>query len=608
MSRQNMHDDDEYRKPDLVNNMSVDQMRKKINDNSSEEHAIAEDTLMREIHNLPTTETDMLMGHLANKEKMFSDVKEYQKPERHYTESYEKKSDDYENLIKKNEDYYPDIPPPQPSQYGPSYGPTNNNNQEEDKYATNVPVNMTNNEYMTEEEENLAKLDMLRKLGELHHHGVKLSQNYSMKSDLKAMRYEYELHKSIRDKHNGIKWLNNMMLNICYGMELGNEKFNPFDFKLKGWTEQMNDDADEYYDVFGEIYDKYFKAGKPIPPELKLFFLISGSALKFHFTQTMMGSIPTLGDALTKNPQLAEKLRKQAAADKLRNRNMQQHDVATKQAEDLDMLRKKEQEYNQMGNMNNMNNMNPEMQNYMMQNEILRQQQREIEELQRQLTMQRSDSRSMYSKTQTQTQTETNDRQGQKTMKPPTLPASLQRGNVSRTVPSGPIPMMSSMGNPMINPMNRYPTNPALERQELFRQQQIMDQKRMMRDQQIYQQQLMQQQQQMQQQQFEHEQRVQKVQQLQKIKEMQELQKQNNKRNTIVKGRADSTIDDTSSGADSVNYNPDLEEIIGKSIRDHEKDTGSKISGGTNISGTEDSKATGRRGRKPRKQPLRVKT
>merc|ERR1712139_105066 len=102
----------------------------------------------------------------------------------------------------------------------------------------------------SKEEIMLKKLDMLRKLGELAQYGVKLSQNYNINSDYDTMKYEYELHRSIRAKRNGVNWMSSMMMNCVYGLEMLNEKYDPFSVKLKGWSEQMNSEQDSYYDVF----------------------------------------------------------------------------------------------------------------------------------------------------------------------------------------------------------------------------------------------------------------------------------------------------------------------------------------------------------------------
>ncbi|MCJ7636593.1 MAG: hypothetical protein MUO21_03815, partial [Nitrososphaeraceae archaeon] len=410
----------------------------------------AMDEIMKNLDNLKTTETDMLFQYMANPDKLVpkENVQLFEKPptpppgnnyksnrtetdrSRHNTETigdyvsknesggtynYENNGNNVNNNDFQNTYSYDQQQPPKPSAYGPSYG-------EGEAYNTSNAMNDQFEGFGSEDELNIAKLNMLRQLGELTQHGVKLSQNYSMRSDYKAMKYENDLHRSIRDKHNGTKWLGNFLLNACWGVELVNENFNPFEFKLKGWSDQMNDDIDEYYDVLGELYEKWFKSGKPIPPEIKLIFMVGGSAIKFHIANTALGKIPTLSEALKQNPALAKKLNEQAVSEKVKEKyekqreafekkSVEQHQNAMKQAEDLQMLKQKEMEHN--------NNSRAEqekesqmfiqqqfaqqqmlqqqmMQNQMMQNQILTKQ-KQLDDLQKQLNAQRSDTRSIYS-------------------------------------------------------------------------------------------------------------------------------------------------------------------------------------------------------------------
>lgn len=429
------------------------------------------ETIMKNFDNLKTTETDMKFEYLANKDKLVPDdqLKYFEKPAHDYRHSETARSESRSHTKTQSEsikDYMKQPPPPQStnepppraSSYGPSYGdgpsvappPTNF----EDKYQG----------FASEEELNLAKLNMLRQLGELTtQHGVKLSQNYSMNSDYKAMKYEYELHKSIRDKHNGVKWLSNLMLNVCWGVELANENFNPFEFKLKGWSEQMNEDIDEYYDVLGELYEKYFKSGKPIPPELKLVLMIGGSAVKFHIANVAAGQIPTLGEALMNNPGLANKLNENKIKEQYEKQRKsfdkktdEQHQMATKKADDLEMLRKKQEEFNRMnqGNQEQQYMQQQYMQQQSMQQQAMQQQlfekHRQVEELQKQLNLQRSDARSMY----------TNN---QPTMQMPNIPLSLKNGGFNQ-YNSGGIGTALTTG----------------QIQEMNRQQQILDHKKRM--------------------------------------------------------------------------------------------------------------------------------
>ena len=325
------------------------------------------------------TDTDMMFNMFANSEKMVSEDK-VQEYEKNYNYDRNDKNDYTENLNDyiDSEDNYSD------NNYGTSENNQQNNYTNQQNNYTNQQNNYTNqsNDYTNQtnndndndnynyhednlpkkeskEELILKKLDMLRKLGELAQYGVKLSQNYNINSDFDTMKYEYELHRSIRAKRNGVNWMSSMMMNCVYGLEMLNEKYDPFSIKLKGWSEQMNSEQDTYYDVFGELYEKYSKPGKSVPPEIKLMLMISGSAIKFHLANTLMGSMPNLQEKFSQNPELAQKLREQATRDKLKQQAMkknesfnktmnQHHDLATQKARDIEMLKRKKTEFDSM--------------------------------------------------------------------------------------------------------------------------------------------------------------------------------------------------------------------------------------------------------------------
>ena len=179
----------------------------------------------------------------------------------------------------------------------------------------------------------LKKLDMLRKLGELAQYGVKLSQNYNMNSDYFTMKYEYELHKNIRAKQNFINWTSSVMLNCIYGVEILNEKYNPFELKLTGWSEQINADISNYYDVFGEIYEKYNKPGKAMSPELRLILMLGGGALKFHLNNIAISNKPNFPQQNPnpqQDPRLIEQMRQQALLDRMKEDNKNKGEILKK--------------------------------------------------------------------------------------------------------------------------------------------------------------------------------------------------------------------------------------------------------------------------------------
>jgi len=88
------------------------------------------------------------------------------------------------------------------------------------------------------------------------------------------------------------------------GIEFLNNRFDPFDIKLDGWSDQLNENLNDYDDVFGELYEKY-KSRASMAPELKLLFQLGGSAMMVHMTNTMFKSaMPGMDDILRQNPDL----------------------------------------------------------------------------------------------------------------------------------------------------------------------------------------------------------------------------------------------------------------------------------------------------------------
>jgi hypothetical protein len=91
---------------------------------------------------------------------------------------------------------------------------------------------------------------------------------------------------------------------IINGIEFLNGKFDPFDIKLDGWSEQVQENINDYDDVFSELYEKY-KSKASMAPEIKLLFQLGGSAMMVHMTNTMFKSaMPGMDDIMRQNPDL----------------------------------------------------------------------------------------------------------------------------------------------------------------------------------------------------------------------------------------------------------------------------------------------------------------
>ena len=157
---------------------------------------------------------------------------------------------------------------------------------------------------LSKEETLREKFKYLRRLEALEKKGVELSKKYNMESSLLEMQGEYETIMDEKSKQNSVKFQGNMLMAVINGMEFLNSKFDPFDIKLDGWSEQLQENINDYDDIFGELHEKY-KSKASMAPELKLLFQLGGSAMMVHMTNTMFKSaMPGMDDILRQNPDL----------------------------------------------------------------------------------------------------------------------------------------------------------------------------------------------------------------------------------------------------------------------------------------------------------------
>jgi len=172
----------------------------------------------------------------------------------------------------------------------------------------NIPINpdkhIPSQPQMSKEELLREKFKFLRRLETLESKGVNLTKKYNMESPLAEMQGEYEMIMEEKAKSNSIKFQGNMLMACINGIEFLNGRFDPFDVKLDGWSDQINENLTDYDDVFAELYDKY-KSKATMAPELKILFQLGGSAMMVHMSNTMFKSaMPGMDDILRQNPDL----------------------------------------------------------------------------------------------------------------------------------------------------------------------------------------------------------------------------------------------------------------------------------------------------------------
>lgn len=175
------------------------------------------------------------------------------------------------------------------------------------KPTINQLINMENNT-LSSQEIKLKKIELLRKLCEIKSKGYQLSKEYDFTSSLEEMEYEYELLKSFVDKRNGIRVYKNILLQATSVLEFLNDKYDPFDFHLSGWSEHVSVESDNWDDLWEEIYEKYKGKGRKMAIEIKLLYLIVVSASAFHFSKAHTSKLLGLDSLLSSNPGLLSKI------------------------------------------------------------------------------------------------------------------------------------------------------------------------------------------------------------------------------------------------------------------------------------------------------------
>ena len=156
------------------------------------------------------------------------------------------------------------------------------------------------------------KFEILRKLETLETKGATLSKKYTMESDLNEMQGEYEFLINEKEKQNSVKFQGKVLTTLITGLEFLNNKFDPFDIKLDGWSEQINENVEDFDEIFAELHEKY-KSKAKMAPEIKLLFQLASSGIMIHMTNTMFKSaLPGMDDIMKQNPDLMNHFTKAA--------------------------------------------------------------------------------------------------------------------------------------------------------------------------------------------------------------------------------------------------------------------------------------------------------
>ena len=171
---------------------------------------------------------------------------------------------------------------------------------------TDVPINPDYNtsDKSGSDESYAEKYKTWRNLEKMEARGIKLSKKFSMNDSYSEMRGEFDTIMSEKERAQSVKVQGKILMAAITGIEFLNSKFDPFDVKLDGWSDQITENIEEYDDIFEELHEKY-KSKAKMAPELKLLFQLGGSAIMVHMSNTLFkSSLPGMDEIMRQNPDL----------------------------------------------------------------------------------------------------------------------------------------------------------------------------------------------------------------------------------------------------------------------------------------------------------------
>ncbi len=157
--------------------------------------------------------------------------------------------------------------------------------QQHQNFQRSIPTGPSEG-YKTIEDE---KADLLNRIARLQKKGLNTSARLTVYSDIEDIRSEYKRLTYSIEVDQSIKFQRRMLVACVSGIEFLNKKFDPFDLELDGWSENVMENQEDYDTVFEELFQKY-RSKVNVAPEIKLMFMVGGSAMMFHLSKSMFKS------------------------------------------------------------------------------------------------------------------------------------------------------------------------------------------------------------------------------------------------------------------------------------------------------------------------------
>src|SRR5437868_8918168 len=256
----------------------------------------------------------MYFDLLANKNKLNSEIAPYEKPTVDEMDEYiNKTNSEHAKSERRSDDSHDHFRSEERSDHHSNYDKEDEDEKNFAKYEG----------FHNADALRLAKFELIKNLKQLIIEGIPITKNYTLDDSYTIMKCEYEMHVNIKKKQSAVDLFTDGLFNFCMGIEYLNKNYNPMNFNLNGWADSLRKDHVQYRDVMGELYDKHWKEGSGISPEMKLGMLLVYSAGKHHVVASKMEKLPEIDeDYFQQNPMqleiLKETIRRSEEATKAR--------------------------------------------------------------------------------------------------------------------------------------------------------------------------------------------------------------------------------------------------------------------------------------------------
>lgn len=144
------------------------------------------------------------------------------------------------------------------------------------------------------------KSELLYKFNSLNQFRNLSSLRLSMDNSLDEIKNELDRIYNQKTTEDAVVWLKKTMVISAQGLELLNNRFNPINVDLNGWSEHMQYslDSNDLDETLSELYQKY-RYSSSMGPELKLLFYLLSSAGMFAFNKALSNNPEILASLLS---------------------------------------------------------------------------------------------------------------------------------------------------------------------------------------------------------------------------------------------------------------------------------------------------------------------